>query len=92
MNELATAEAAKGRRAPMAFVNWPTADPLRHPQEPHPQEDLVGVDANHVRASAAWPGGTFASFHAYPYYLGFGTFRVLSRWNGGDLALVGLTA
>ena len=71
MNELATAEAAKGRSAPMAFVNWPTADPLRHPQEPHPQEDLVGVDANHVRASAAWPGGTFASFHAYPYYPDF---------------------
>ena len=71
MDELATAEAAKGRSAPIAFVNWPTADPLRHPHEPLPSEDLVGVDANHVRASAAWPGGTFASFHAYPYYPDF---------------------
>jgi hypothetical protein len=65
MDELATAEAAKGCSAPIAFVNWPTADPL-HPHEPLAREDLVGVDANHVAASAAWPGGTFASFHAYP--------------------------
>ncbi|MEA2156298.1 MAG: hypothetical protein QOE11_2438 [Solirubrobacteraceae bacterium] len=71
MDELATAEAAKGDSAPIAFVNWPTADPLHHPHEPLAQEDLVGVDANHVRASAAWPGGTFASFHAYPYYPDF---------------------
>lgn len=71
MNELATAEAAKGTSAPIAFVNWPTADPLTHAHEPLAREDLVGVDANHVRASAAWPGGTFASFHAYPYYPDF---------------------
>jgi hypothetical protein len=71
MDELATAEAAKGHTAPIGFVNWPTADPLRHAHEPLEQEDLVGVDANHVRATAAWPGGTFASFHAYPYYPDF---------------------
>ncbi|MGI8802270.1 MAG: hypothetical protein ACR2KV_08875 [Solirubrobacteraceae bacterium] len=46
MDELATAEAAKGRSAPIAFVNWPTADPLHHPHEPLAREDLVGVDAN----------------------------------------------
>lgn len=71
MDALAAAEAAKGRSAPIAFVNWPTADPLRHPEEPLKSEDQVGVDANHVRASADWPGGTFASFHAYPYYPDF---------------------
>jgi hypothetical protein len=56
---------------PVAFVNWPTTDPLTHPDEPLSQEDLVGVDANHVRPTAAWPGGTFASYHAYPYYPDF---------------------
>jgi hypothetical protein len=56
---------------PIAFANWPTADPLHHPYEPLETEDLVGVDANHVRATAAWPGGTFASYHAYPYYPDF---------------------
>jgi hypothetical protein len=44
---------------------------LRHPEEPLAQEDLVQLDANHVRATAAWPGGTFASYHAYPYYPDF---------------------
>jgi len=71
MDELATAEAARGTSAPVAFVNWPTTDPLRHPTEPLASEDLVGVDANHITAAAAWPAGTFASYHAYPYYPDF---------------------
>ncbi len=68
LDEMATAEAAHGVSAPIAFVNWPTTDPLRHPQEPLKTEDLVSIDANHIVATAAWPGGTFASYHAYPYY------------------------
>ncbi|GAB1643970.1 hypothetical protein [Krasilnikovia sp. MM14-A1259] len=71
MDELATAEAKRGRTEPIAFANWPTTDPLRHAYEPLEKEDLVGVDANHVRPTAAWPGGTFASYHAYPYYPDF---------------------
>jgi hypothetical protein len=71
MDELATAEAAAGRSQPIAFVNWPTTDPLTHPTEPWPDEDRVGIDANHVQATAAWPGGTFASIHSYPYYPDF---------------------
>jgi len=71
MDELAAAEAGRGDSAPVAFANWPSADPLSHPAEPNPHEDLVGLDANHVRATAAWPGGTFASYHVYPYYPDF---------------------
>ena len=71
MDALAGMEAARGTSVPIAFVNWPSADPLRHPEEDGTGEDLVGVDANHVRATAAWPGGTFASFHAYPYFPDF---------------------
>jgi hypothetical protein len=71
MDELATAEAKKGLSQPIAFVNWSTTDPLRHPDEPLPAEDLVQLDANHVRPTADWPAGTFASYHAYPYYPDF---------------------
>lgn len=71
LDELATAEAQRGRSMPIAFVNWPTADPLKHPSEPLESEDLVGVDANNVLPTAAWPGGSFASYHAYPYYPDF---------------------
>ncbi|GAA0441632.1 hypothetical protein Aca07nite_30410 [Actinoplanes capillaceus] len=71
MDELATAEAGAGRSAPIAFVNWASTDPLTHSHEPLENEDMVGVDAEHVRATEAWPGGTFASYHAYPYYPDF---------------------
>ena len=71
MDDVASAEAAKGWSAPLAFANWPTTDPLRHPGEPNPQEDMAGVDAAHVLPTRNWPGGTFASFHVYPYYPDF---------------------
>jgi hypothetical protein len=71
LDHLASLEADSGRSVPIAFVNWPSVDPLRHPDEPLEREDLVGVDANHVLPTAAWPGGTFASYHAYPYYPDF---------------------
>lgn len=71
MDRLATLEHERGRTLPIAFVNWPTTDPLDHPDEPLEQEDMVGVDANHVLPTEAWPGGSFASYHAYPYYPDF---------------------
>jgi hypothetical protein len=71
MNDMATAIAASGWTAPIAFVNWPTTDPLHHPNEPNPREDMVSIDANHVPPTAHWPGGTFASYHVYPYYPDF---------------------
>ena len=72
MDELASAEVKRGRSVPIAFVNWPTADPLDHgSNEPNPTEDLVSVDANHVLPTKRWPGGTFASYHSYPYYPDF---------------------
>ena len=71
MDEVAALEAERGTSVPVAMANWPTVDPLEHPDEPLATEDLVGVDANHVLPTSAWPGGTFASFHAYPYYPDF---------------------
>jgi len=64
-------DAARGWSRPLTFTNWLTLDPLDHPYEPLPEEDLVSVDATHIAATAAWPGGFFASYHAYPYYPDF---------------------
>lgn len=33
--------------------------------------DAIGLDATRMRATSANPAGTFASFHAYPYYPDF---------------------
>lgn len=71
MDGLAAAEHERGTSVPIALANWPTTDPLTHPEEPLAQEDLAGVDAEHVQPTDAWPGGTFASYHAYPYYPDF---------------------
>jgi hypothetical protein len=64
-------DAARGWSRPLTFTNWITLDPLDHPYEPLPEEDLVSVDATHIAATGAWPGGFFASYHAYPYYPDF---------------------
>lgn len=92
MDELATLEAAQNQSVPIAFANWPTVDPLTHPDEPLESEDLVGVDANHVQPTNAWPGGTFASYHAYPYYPDFLRHEkalAQTTWNGRPDAYAG---
>ena len=92
MDELAAAEHDRGTAAPIAFANWPTADPLRHPGEPLRLEDLVGVDADHVLPTRAWPAGSFASFHAYPYYPDFLLHQrslQRARWQGRRDAYAG---
>ena len=71
LDHVAAAEAAYGDTMPLAFVNWVTTDPLAHPEEPLPSEDLVGVDPMNVRPTDAWPGGYFAGYHVYPYYPDF---------------------
>jgi hypothetical protein len=71
LDHLASLEAERGWSHPMTFTNWLSTDPLEHPAEPLAEEDLVSVDALHLRATAAWPGGFFASYHAYPYYPDF---------------------
>jgi hypothetical protein len=71
LDRCASDEARRGITVPLTFTNWPTTDPLHHPDEPLVQEDLVSVDAGHIRASKAWPAGSFASYHVYPYYPDF---------------------
>jgi hypothetical protein len=71
LDRLAALEAARGWSRPVTFTNWVTADPLRHPAEPNANEDAVSIDATHLQATPAWPGGLFASYHVYPYYPDF---------------------
>ena len=72
LDHLATLDHKAGWSRAMTFTNWLTADPLRHPEEPFKKdEDLISVDAMHLKATRAWPGGFFASYHAYPYYPDF---------------------
>jgi hypothetical protein len=71
LDHTAADEAARGWSRPLTFTNWLTLDPLHHPYEPLSTEDLVSVDATHIAATRAWPGGFFASYHAYPYYPDF---------------------
>jgi hypothetical protein len=82
LDHLATLEAGRGWSRPVTFTNWLTVDPLHHPSEPAPQEDMVSVDAAHLRATGAWPGGFFASYHAYPYYPDF--LRLEPRYRRAD--------
>jgi hypothetical protein len=71
LDHVATLDARRGWSRPMTFTNWLTVDPLRHPEEPIAHEDSATVDATKLRATPAWPGGFFASYHAYPYYPDF---------------------
>ncbi len=84
MDRLAGLEAGAGRTEPIAFVNWPTDDPLRHPDEPLALEDQLQIDANHVLPTSAWPGGSFASYHAYPYYPDFQRYQADLQVPGAD--------
>jgi len=68
MELLARTEASTGWQHPISFVNWVTDDPLTHPDEPFPQEDLVTVDPMHLHASSTWLAGYFSAYHVYPYY------------------------
>ena len=54
---------------PIAITNWITADPLPHPGEPNPSmEDAASIDVEHIKATAAYTAGFFASYHVYSYY------------------------
>lgn len=75
LDHVATLDAKYGWSRPVTFTNWVTADPLSHPQEPIAHEDQIAVDAKKLRATDAWPGGFFASYHAYPYYPDFMRFE-----------------
>ncbi len=72
---------------PVSAVNWPTLDPLEHPSESSYEDELLfqgrristekcseneDVEAvDFAKITAMRGGGTFASYHVYPYYPDF---------------------
>ena len=64
-----------GQSRPISFVNWPSTDPLTHPDEPSTREDAVEVNQEHIWASSAFEAGLFASYHLYPYFPDFLRFQ-----------------
>ncbi|MFF2527307.1 hypothetical protein ACFVS2_00190 [Brevibacillus sp. NPDC058079] len=71
LDYLAEEEMKYGWQHPVSFTNWLTTDPLSHPNEPLPQEDMVSIDPMNLKASVEWTAGYFASYHVYPYYPDF---------------------
>lgn len=67
IDDAAQQERAYGWEHPMTFTNWVTTDVLEHPGEPLHHEDLVSVDATHIKP-VNWEAGYFAAYHVYPYY------------------------
>jgi len=73
MKELAIAYETENYRMqrPVAFSNWPTTDPLKHPNEPREAEDLVSIDVEKIKARDTFTPGFFSSYHVYPHYPDF---------------------
>ena len=71
---VATEEMRYGWQHPVAFVNWPTTDPLAHPSEPISQEDMVSIDPGHIVPTVFWQAGYYAAYHVYPWYPDFQTY------------------
>lgn len=75
LDTLAEEEMEYGWQHPASFTNWPTTDPLTHPNEANPKEDLVPVDPMNVTPTPAWEAGYFSQYHVYPYYPDFMRFE-----------------
>ena len=55
-------------QVPLAFTNWFTTDPLTHPNEPHPDDDMVSVNMEDIKSRDSFLPNEFASYNVYPYY------------------------
>ena len=71
LDKLAEEEMEYGWQHPVALSNWPTTDPLDHPDEANEQEDLVPVDPMNIEPTGRWKAGYFASYHIYPAFPDF---------------------
>lgn len=59
------------RQTIISFSNWPTSDPLDHPNEPEEFNNMIGFDVEHILSTNKYLCGMFASYHVYPYYPDF---------------------
>lgn len=69
-----------GWQRPVSFINWPTLDPIHHPTEHVPGEDIEAylasyrwhndaatVDETKIAVTPLNEAGFFASYHIYPW-------------------------
>lgn len=59
----------------IAFSNWPTTDPLQHPNEPEEKNNIDGIDVEYIESTENFIPGMYASYHVYPYYPDFLNFE-----------------
>ncbi len=58
-----------GHQRLLAFSNWPTTDPVTHEEKiANYFQKCAKVDVEELEFSEDFIGGTFASYHIYPYY------------------------
>lgn len=56
---------------PVSYSNWPTADVMKHPNEPLSKEDAISLTVDDLNAQNKFKTGIFASYHVYSYYPNF---------------------
>ena len=56
---------------PVSYSNWPTADIVKHPNEPLSKEDAISLTVDDLNAQNKFKTGIFASYHVYSYYPNF---------------------
>lgn len=64
----------------IGFANWPTSDPLDHPNEPEDMNKMQGFDVEHILKKNNFVSGMVASYHVYPYYPDFLNFEDQSKF------------
>lgn len=64
----------------IGFANWPTSDPLDHPNEPEDMNKMQGFDVEHILHKDSFISGMVASYHVYPYYPDFLNFEDQSKF------------
>lgn len=52
---------------PVSYSNWPTADVMKHPNEPLSKEDAISLTVDDLNAQNKFKTGIFASYHVYSY-------------------------
>lgn len=63
------------RQTIIGFANWPTSDPLEHPNEPEDINKMMGFDVEHIYKTNNYLCGMIAAYHVYPYYPDFLNFE-----------------
>lgn len=63
-----------GTQRVLAFANWSNTCPLRFDEKIRQEtEKYSEIDVENIHVKDSFQGGTFASYHCYPYYPEYST-------------------